>query len=324
MSPLEAALADLRIAGSVLLHERYGEGTAIAIPDEQNLRALLGYAPQAKVAPFHLVLNGAFDLAPTNGRRLALTRFDAVICLDGAPHQLRVGAPKETIPLEDILTGQRPSASAPHDAEGAESECICGFFVMQSRPLNPLVSALPTRLLFRTAGDGAPPLLSLAREMLAHELEDRSRAADLFTRARILEIFFAEAMRAYQGCRALPVGWFRGVTDSKLAAALSVFHRVPGEAWSVQRLASCSSLSPSRFAARFREAFGVTAMEYVARWRINLACRLLEDRDRKIEAVAEAVGYGGAAALSKAFKDRLGYSPARWRARAAGGEGKEK
>lgn len=58
---------------------------------------------------------------------------------------------------------------------------------------------------------------------------------------------------------------------------------------------------------------GVTAMEYVARWRLNLTCRMLEDPSNTLETIAHAVGYGGGPALSRAFKEKLGCSPAQWR-----------
>ncbi|MGD9979511.1 MAG: cupin domain-containing protein [Hyphomonadaceae bacterium] len=313
MNALEAALTDLRITGAVLLHERYSPGTSIAVPREQALRALLGHGPRVKVAPFHLVLNGEFTLAISGGKQSRLVRHDVAICLNGSAHQLRFGRAGSPTPIEDVLAGRLRNASPEPERD---TELICGVFTMHMPPLNPLMAALPKVMLCHTDGEAASPLLAKAREMLALELRTASRASDQFTRARLLEIFFAETLRAHRAAAKSPPNWFKGVGDPKISMALTAFHAMPGAHWSVERLAAHAALSPSRFAARFRDTLGVTAMDYVAQWRINLACRKIESSDETLDAIAFDVGYGGGAALSKAFKDRLGCSPTQWRMRA--------
>ncbi|HCK85415.1 MAG TPA: hypothetical protein DHW63_13100 [Hyphomonadaceae bacterium] len=311
MSALESALADLRITGAVMLHERYAPGVAIAVPAEAELRALLGHAPNVKIAPFHLVRRGGFELALAGGEKVAMGISDVAVCLDGKPHQLRFGRARSVTPLADIVSGRADLSPVNGDCA---AELICGVFAMQAAPLNPLLAALPPVLRCKTRGEAVQPLLAMASEMLATELDAPARGGASFTRARLLEVFFAEAIRANEQTAAAPVGWFRGLTDARISAALTAFHQAPGEAWTVERLADRAALSPSRFAARFRDSVGVTAMEYVARWRLNLTCRMLEDPGKTLDAIAHAVGYGGGAALSRAFKEKLGCSPAHWRA----------
>jgi AraC-like DNA-binding protein len=54
-------------------------------------------------------------------------------------------------------------------------------------------------------------------------------------------------------------------------------------------------------------------MRYLARWRMQLASRLLLDGSAKVAAVAFEVGYHSEAAFSRAFKEIVGVSPAGWR-----------
>jgi AraC-like DNA-binding protein len=54
-------------------------------------------------------------------------------------------------------------------------------------------------------------------------------------------------------------------------------------------------------------------MQYLTRWRMQLACRRLADDAAKVSAVALAVGYQSEAAFSRAFKAQTGTSPAAWR-----------
>jgi AraC-like DNA-binding protein len=68
-------------------------------------------------------------------------------------------------------------------------------------------------------------------------------------------------------------------------------------------------------AERFSQLIGQPPMHYLARWRIQLACRLLSDDVAKVSAVAMDVGYHSEAAFSRAFKTLVGTSPADWRRR---------
>jgi AraC-like DNA-binding protein len=59
-------------------------------------------------------------------------------------------------------------------------------------------------------------------------------------------------------------------------------------------------------------------MQYLTRWRMQIAARLLAEGTRKVAAVAREVGYDSEAAFSRAFKKAAGVPPARWRRRHAG------
>ena len=56
-------------------------------------------------------------------------------------------------------------------------------------------------------------------------------------------------------------------------------------------------------------------MQYLTRWRMQLAARRLADGDAKVSAVALDVGYDSEAAFSRAFKKATGMPPAGWRRR---------
>jgi len=54
-------------------------------------------------------------------------------------------------------------------------------------------------------------------------------------------------------------------------------------------------------------------MAYVAKWRMNVACRQLATSQRRIEQIASHVDYESLAAFNRAFKKHVGLSPAAWR-----------
>ena len=101
--------------------------------------------------------------------------------------------------------------------------------------------------------------------------------------------------------------------DQKIGKALAHLHREPGAAWTVELLAETISMSPSRFAARFRETNSEYFMIYIANWRMNVACRLLRETEDGLAEIALHVGYQDVTSFSRAFKALVGQSPSKWR-----------
>jgi AraC-like DNA-binding protein len=59
-------------------------------------------------------------------------------------------------------------------------------------------------------------------------------------------------------------------------------------------------------------------MHYLARWRLQLASRLLQEDRRSVIEVAMDVGYESEAAFNRAFKREFGQPPAHYRRARAG------
>ena len=64
-------------------------------------------------------------------------------------------------------------------------------------------------------------------------------------------------------------------------------------------------MSRSSFAMRFRTLVGLPPLDYLVRWRMQIAARALRVTDRTVAAIGSA--------FSNAFKRVLGQSPSRYR-----------
>ena len=90
---------------------------------------------------------------------------------------------------------------------------------------------------------------------------------------------------------------------------MSLVHRDPAQPWSVASLARETAMSRSAFAARFTELVGEPVMQYVTRWRMQVALDWMQHDDAPVAALAARLGYESEAAFSRAFKRTLGISP---------------
>ena len=64
---------------------------------------------------------------------------------------------------------------------------------------------------------------------------------------------------------------------------------------------------------RFATLVGQPPMQYLARWRMQVAANLLAHTGSKVAAVGAEVGYDSEAAFSRAFKKATGLAPGAWR-----------
>lgn len=105
------------------------------------------------------------------------------------------------------------------------------------------------------------------------------------------------------------IGWFFSLSDKQLGAVIKAIHADPAHPWTLQELGEIAGMSRSTFALRFKERVGEPPMQYLARWRMLLACDRLENSSDPISAVAVSLGYESESAFSTAFKRVMGCSP---------------
>ena len=90
-------------------------------------------------------------------------------------------------------------------------------------------------------------------------------------------------------------------------------HRKPFHSWTVAELAADAGTSRSVLAERFARYLGEPPLTYLARWRLQLAARLLQTTRKTVLHVASDVGYISEAAFNRAFKREFGLPPAQYR-----------
>jgi transcriptional regulator GlxA family with amidase domain len=102
--------------------------------------------------------------------------------------------------------------------------------------------------------------------------------------------------------------------DSLIAQAQAHVMAHIGSRHTLQSLAKQVGMSMRNFARHFVQDTGITPHEFVERARIDAARMLLEASDQPLKAVAYDCGFGTADRMRVVFAERLGVSPAQYRA----------
>lgn len=271
---------------------------------------LLGLDDTTRVIAFHLLRTGNVDLV-TDDETIRVSAGEVIICTGSQSHVMSSGKGAKVIAFEDLIKN-RPAQRFAEDDDDL-TDMICGVFLLANSRNNPLVDALPAMIKADISGKTGGKSLALLAQLLAEQVNEDQRFTNDMS-ARVLEMLCAEAIRVYlEKDGAKRPGWFAGLSDPKIGAALNHIHNNPESRLTVSVLARDVGMSTSRFAARFRQTLGVSPMNYVTRWRMNVASRLLVETRLNTETIARKVGYDSPPAFSRAFAKHYKTPPARWR-----------
>jgi AraC-like DNA-binding protein len=190
----------------------------------------------------------------------------------------------------------------------SEAAFVCARVSFEGGAANPVLAALPpfvcmplTQLL------GSDALI----ELLFFEASSQHCGYQAML-DRLFEILVIQILRQLMEQGQIKTGMLAGLAHPQLRRALVAMHEQPDKDWSLEELATVSHMSRSVFARVFRDTVGDTPGSYLQRWRIGLAQKALL-KERSLKLIAQDVGYGSEAALSRAFKMLVGLSPREWR-----------
>lgn len=320
--PLSDVLRTVKLSGALFFAVDASSPWGVTVPSASAFAPII--LPRARhVVSYHVVTEGrGWASTPADPPR-PFAKGDVLVFPHGDPYAMlsaRDGPP--ALGLDEsldffraMMAGELPFV-VPEGGGGPDrARFLCGFLGCDARPFNPLLATLPRLMHVRRPASGQVDLLDRLIELTVAEAHIE-RPGGGAIRLRLSELMFVEVVRRY--LEALPAdqtGWLAGLRDPGIGRALALLHERPAHAWTIEELATQCAMSRSTLAERFTRLVGQPPMHYLARWRIQLASRLLADGAIKVSAVALEVGYESEAAFSRTFKKIAGVSPAAWRTR---------
>ncbi|MDE7361036.1 MAG: AraC family transcriptional regulator [Oscillospiraceae bacterium] len=104
-----------------------------------------------------------------------------------------------------------------------------------------------------------------------------------------------------------------GSRNEVIRAALEYIAENYSESITVEQLAETVHLSKSYFMSRFRQAAGVSAVEYVTQYRIRAACAALIDTSESVSEISFECGFRNLSNFNRQFKRLMGCTPNEYR-----------
>ncbi|MGI4841891.1 MAG: cupin domain-containing protein [Janthinobacterium lividum] len=235
----------------------------------------------------HLVRQGPVEFVHDDGSVLRADQPSLVFYPRGGSHRLQV----------------------PH---GHTATLLCADIVFEGGVANPLARVLPDCLhmpLSEIAGLGA------TLDLLFGEAAGAAPGRELIL-DRMCDVLLIQVIRREFAIGRLSPGLLAGLADRQLSAVLAAIHERPQQAWTLQSLAGVACMSRAAFAEHFRKVLGMPPGEYLTRWRLSLAGRLLR-QGMPVKLVSSQTGYTSPSTFTRAFAARMGAAPRDWLKQAA-------
>ena len=287
-------------------------------PQEMILPKVL---PDAELLiAYHVVTEGRCFTNIVGEEPIAIEAGEVVVFTKGDAHVLSSNPgmraePRPPRALDGIAGTQLPFFLNYGGDGPITAKFVCGYLACDAHPFNPLLDSLPPVIKAGDPRGGDKGWLGQFIRLATMESADK-RAGGESVLAKLSELMFIEVVRRYLA--ALPpeqAGWLAGLRDPFVGKALSLMHAKPARDWTIEDLAKDVGLSRSVLAERFADLVGMPPMQYLAKWRMQIASGLLSNGSANIASVAAEVGYASEAAFSRAFKKLVGVPPSDWRRR---------
>jgi AraC-like DNA-binding protein len=318
MDALSEALNSVRMTGAIFYSLECTAPWGFSVPHLHDVAHVLAPGTERLVS-YHLVTEGEAIVQFGDEDPVEVKAGEVLIIPHGDAHTVSNGSPNEMIDsaatLREYLTG---TLSVMRVGEGGRlTRFICGYFGCERHADRMFLAGLPTMIKIDIRGDAAGDWIESS---IRHLVSDASanRPGHTVLLAKASEALFVEALRRYM--EQLPpeqAGWLAAARDPIVGAALALLHGKPFHDWTLEGLAAEAGTSRSVLSERFARYLGEPPLAYLARWRLQLASRLLETSRKPIQQIAAETGYASEAAFNRAFKREFGAPPARYRKRHA-------
>jgi len=318
--PLSAVLRAVKFKGALFFLVDASSPWGVRVPRAGDFAPIILPGVQ-HVLSYHIVLEGSGWASIPGVPAAQFEAGDVLVFPHGDPYAM-LSAPGQAPELDeaetldffrDMVAGKLPFII--HEGGGGpnRAQFVCGFLGCDTHPFNPLIDALPRLLLVRRNSGTSRDLLDQLIEVTLAETQ-RECAGGECVRLGLSELMFVEVVRRHLETLAPDqTGWFAGLRDYRIGRVLGLLHQQPAHDWTLEELGREAGMSRSVLAERFMDLVGYPPMNYLLRWRMQIAARRLADSSKSIAAVGAEVGYSSEAAFSRSFKRITGVSPGRWR-----------
>ncbi len=320
--PLSEVLRTVKLTGALFFVVDASTPWGVEVPRAELFGPLI--LPRAQhIVSYHIILQGSGYASIPGMKPMRFAAGDVIVFPHADPYAMlsRPNQKPELTPdtsldfFREMAAGRLPFTIEEGGGGADRAKFVCGFLGCDLRPFNPLLGALPRLLHVKRASGEPSDLLDGLIDLTLAEAQVQ-RVGGESIRLGLSELIFIEVVRRYLATLADgETGWLAGLRDPAVGRTLSLLHERPADSWTLEELVRRAGVSRSVLADRFTHLVGHPPMQYLTRWRMQLAARLLADGTRKVSAVGLDVGYASEAAFSRTFKRVAGMSPAMWRDR---------
>ena len=267
---------------------------------------------RAGIVPWHFVLRGEGRLTVGNQTR-HMRAGDVILLPHGSPHLM-----ESLVEWGQVLpVAHRFNGTLTEMRTGSESdalEMLCGEFYFGPHVSWLFAEESELIHLHTHERDDCPELEILLNVLVRESLAEHPGGGAIVR--SLGDTLLVLLLRTLLGAEEPPGGLLRLMRDERLMPAVLAVLATPEQPWTMESMAARAFLSRATFARHFARAYHLTPQAWLTQLRMAMAARLLhQDRQARLDVIAERCGFQSLASFSKTFKKHYGQTPGEWRRR---------
>jgi len=290
----------LKLESSLYFRTAFHEPWGICVPTFEN------------VARFHFMHRGRCWVS-VGEEKITLNQGDLIIIPHGREHSIHNPVDAQIDSLEKATSDYLGEGVFTYGKQGIsnDTQLVCGHWSFDKRINHLLIETLPDYIHIKRSA-ATHSWLEQTLTMIGYETEMEQPGYQQITK-KLSETIFTYAIRDYLTRQKSEERFYGALLDNKISTVLQALHQSPSDHWNIEMMCAIANLSRTGFINRFTALVGMTPLQYLTHWRMQISCRLLLDSGTSIIDIAEKVGYQSEAAFSRVFKKHFEVGPARYR-----------
>ena len=294
-NPLGETLHYLKLSGAFYCKSEMNGTWGISLPSMPN------------TSMFHIVTAGACVIEHGE-QRIEARAGDFIFIPKGQGHIVRSDVEADA---EDLFSLPREQISHCYETlkmgdKGDKTTILCGVVQLDHPCAEFIIDSMPDMIYLESAKSTYSSWMSNTVRVISEEAEQTQIGGETIL-TRLADVLVIQALRYWIAHNAdAKQGWLFAMMDRRIGKSLSLIHSNPGRQWTLESLGREIGMSRTAFASNFTALVGEPMLQYLTKWRMNLAVMRLKEGEKVTPELIEQLGYRSESAFRRTFKKVTG------------------
>jgi AraC-like DNA-binding protein len=241
-------------------------------------------------------------------QRIEAKAGDFIFIPKGLGHIVRSDDEADT---EDLFSLPREQISHCYETlkmgdEGDKTTILCGVVQLDHPCAEFIIDSMPDMIYLESAKSTYSSWMSNTVRVISEEAEQTQIGGETIL-TRLADVLVIQALRYWITHNAeAKQGWLFAMKDRRIGKSLSLIHSNPERQWTLESLGREIGMSRTAFASNFTALVGEPMLQYLTKWRMNLAVMRLKEGEKVTPELIEQLGYRSESAFRRTFKKVTG------------------
>ncbi len=300
LNPLGETLHYLKLSGVFYCKSDLRGSWGVSLPGMPN------------TSVFHIITAGSC-LIEYGDQQIELKTGDFVFIPKGQGHIFRSDTKAKVANLFDLPRNQvSQNYETMNIGDTTENQLeekttmLCGVVRLEHPSAELIINSMPNMIYLESAKSSFTSWMNHTVRLISMEAEQTQIGGETIL-TRLADILVIQALRHWINNDANgKQGWLFALKDERIGKSLSLIHTNPGRQWTLESLGKEIGMSRTAFASKFTNLVGEPMLQYLTKWRMNLAVMRLRDGEKVTPELVEQLGYKSESAFRRTFKKVTG------------------